>query len=165
MPKATIRHHKFTIPDATRLTHFSIHETLIFLGTPLEENDMTICVGIGLVKVIQKGQDFDLVGMDFGRGYCREIFVKSNHARRQIYTLKKGQYAWFYGYMSCYKENGKKKTSFYAKAFQGWYVPKVMDITQIDPSDIDKLTSEHESQINFIDELVRKGKQGENDDE
>ena len=155
MGKVNIRNHKFTIPDVTRLTHYSIHETLLFLGTPLEENDMTICVGIGLVKTLQKGQDFDLVGMDFGRGYIREIYVKNNHARRQIYTLKKGQYAWFYGYMKCYKIKGHYKSSLYAKAFQGWYVPKTMDIVKVDPSEIDKLTEENESKINFIDELLK----------
>lgn len=153
--KVVIKGHKFAIPDIVRLVQCSTHETLIFLGTPIEENDMTICIGIGLVKTIQKGEDFDLVGMDFGRGYSREIYVKNNHARRQIYTLKKGQYAWFYGLMKLYKEGKKKKCCFYAKAFQGWYVPKNMDIVKIDPNEIEKLTKEKESKINFIDELLK----------
>ena len=150
-----IRNHKFIVPQVVRLAHYSIHETLIFLGTPIEDNDYTICVGIGLVKTIQKGEEFDLVGMDFGRGWCREIFVKNNHARRQIYTLKKGQYAWFYGLMKCVKQGRKTLVSFYAKAFQGWYVPKNMDIMKIDPSDIETLTKENESKINFIDDLLK----------
>lgn len=157
--KIRIRNHKFAMPDVVRLAHCSIHETLFFLGAPKEENDFTICVGIGLVKTIQKGDDFDLVGMDFGRGYTREIFVKNNHARRQIYTLKKGQYAWFYGLMKTYRQDDQLKMSFYAKAFQGWYVPKNMDIIKVDPNEIDKLTEENESKINFIDELLK----GEND--
>ena len=151
-----IRNHKFAIPEVVRLTHYSIHETIWFLGTPLEDNDFTVCVGIGLVKTIKKGDDFDLVGMDFGRGYTREIYVKNNHARRQIYTLKKGQYAWFYGLMKCYKLNGHSKSCLYAKAFQGWYVPKNMDIIKVDPNEIDKLTEENESKINFIDKLLEK---------
>lgn len=159
MGKVKIRGHKFVVPDVTRLAHYSQHETLLFLGTPLEEKDFTICFGVGLVKTIQKGEDFDLVGMDFGRGFARQIYVKNNHARRQIYTLKKGQYAWFYGYMRCLTIDGKINTSLYAKAFQGWYVPKNMDIVKIDPNEIDKLTEENESKINFIDKLL----EGDND--
>lgn len=155
MGRVKIRNHSFAITDIVKLAHCSMHETLIFLGTPLEENDFTICFGIGLVKTIQKGEDFDLVGMDFGRGYSREIYVKNNHARRQIYTLKKGQYAWFYGLMKCYKEKGRKKSCLYAKAFQGWYVPKNMDIIKVDPNEIEKLTEENESKINFIDNLLK----------
>ena len=153
--KVNIRHHSFIITELVNLAHCSKHETLLFLGTPLEENKMTIAVGIGLVKVIQKGEEFDLVGMDFGRGYTREIYVKNNHARRQIYTLKKGQYAWFYGLMKCYKIGNSKKSCLFAKAFQGWYVPKNFDIKQLDPEEIEKLTEENESKINFIDELLK----------
>ena len=160
MGKVKIRNHKFVVPDVTRLTHYSQHETLLFFGTPLEEKDFTICLGVGLVKAIQKGQEFDLVCMDFGRGYSREIYVKNNHARRQIYTLKKGQYAWFYGLMRCLRINGKTNTTLYAKAFQGWYVPKNMDIKQLDPNEIDKLSQENQSKINFIDELLN----GDNND-
>lgn len=156
MGKVSIRGHKFSIPNVVRLTHYAIHETLLFLGAPLEDNDFTICVGIGIVRKIEKGEDFDLIGIDFGTGHIRNVFVKNNHARRQIYTLKKGQYAWFYGLMKCYTLNGRRKTSFYAKALQGWYVPKNMDIIKIDPNEIDKLTEENESKINFIDELLEK---------
>lgn len=157
MPKFKIRNHKFVVPDVMSMTHYSKHETLLFLGAPIEEKDFTICLGLGLVKVIQKGEDFDLVCMDFGRGYSREIYVKNNHARRQIYTLKKGQYAWFYGLMKCYRNGKQIRTSLYAKAFQGWYVPKSMDIMKVDPEDVEELTKENESKINFIDELVEKG--------
>ena len=153
--KIRIRNHKFVMPDVVRLAHCSIHETLFFLGAPKEENDFTICVGIGLVKTIQKGDDCDLVGMDFGRGYSREILTKNNHARRQIYTLKKGQYAWFYGMMKYYTVEKKQKAFFYAKALQGWYVPKNMDIMKLDPQEIDKLTEENESKLNFIDNLLK----------
>ena len=155
MGKVKIRNHSFSIVDVTRLAHCSNHETLIYLGTPIEDNKFTIAVGIGLVKSIKKGEDFDLVGMDFGRGYAREIYVKNNHARRQIYTLKKGQYAWFYGLMKAYKQDGKIKSVLYAKALQGWYVPKNMDIIKVDPNEIEKLTKENESKINFIDELLK----------
>lgn len=149
------------MPNTMRIAHYGVRETIIYLGGATENEKMTICVGIGLVKMIQKGTDFDLVGMDFGRGFIREIYVKNNHARRQIYTLKKGQYAWFYGFVQYYKDNGKSKASFFAKAFQGWYVPKSMDIIKVDPTEIDKLTEENESKINFIDELIK----GANEDD
>lgn len=160
MGKIKIRNHTFNIADITRLVHFATHETLLYLGPPLEDNTMTICVGIGIVKKIQKGQDFDLVNMSFGRGYSRAIIVKSNHARRQIYTLKRGQYAWFYGLLKTYKENGKRHNIFYAKAFQGWFVPKNMDIIKIDPNEIEKLEEENESQLNFIDKLLEGNDDG-----
>lgn len=155
MGKIKIRNHTFSIADVARLAHCSKHETLIYLGTPIEENNFTIAIGIGIVRTIQKGEEFDLVGIDFGRGFAREIYVKNNHARRQIYTLKKGQYASFYGLMKVYSEGKKTKVVFYAKALQGWYVPKNMDIIKVDPSDIEALTKENESKINFIDELLK----------
>ena len=155
---ATIRIKKkeFNLTDISKITHHSLYECLLFLGQPKEYNDKTYCLGVGIVKVIQKGEDFDLVKMDFGRGYGREIFVKLNHARRQIYTLKKGQLAWFFGYMKVYQDkDGKIKSTLFAKGFQGWYVPKNMDIKKIDPNEIDKLEQENESKLNFIDELLK----------
>ena len=162
MALVKIRHRKFNVREPTKLVHFSDHETLIRLGNSLESDDMTIVFGIGRVLRIEKGQEFDLVYMDFGRGYGREIFVKSNHARRQIYTMKKGQYSWFYGMLRYYKDEKDKKfkAALYAKAFQGWYVPKNFDIKKLDPNDIEQLSEENESKINFIDNLL-KG----NDDE
>ena len=155
MPRIRIKNHEFAMSDVARIAHFSLHESLLFMGAPKESNDKTFCVGVGIVKTIQKGEEFDLVGIDFGRGFAREIYVKNNHARRQIYTLKKGQLAWFYGYMKVYTLEGKKKVSMFAKGFQGWFVPRNMDIIKIDPNDIETMTEENESKINFIDELLK----------
>lgn len=157
MGKVKIRNHEFSMSNIARIVHYAPFETLFFLGAPKEKRHLVICLGVGIVKVIQKGDDCDLVGMDFGAGFYREIFVFSNHARRQIYTMKKGQYAWFYGMLRTYtdKEDGKIKTCLYAKAFQGWYVPKNFDIKKIDPNELDKLTEENESKINFIDEILK----------
>ena len=156
MGKVRIRNHTFNTIEPTKLVHFPLHETLLYLGSPYESNDMTICFGIGRVITVQKGQEFDMVGLDFGRGFPKEIIVKNNHARRQIYTLKKGQYCWFYGLARFYKDEKRKpKVAYYAKAFQGWYVPKNFDIKQLDPNEIEKLTEENESKINFIDDLLK----------
>lgn len=159
MSKIKIRDHEFTISSIARVVHHTPYESLLFLGVPRDKLKYTMVVGIGLVRRIEKGEDFDLVGMDFGAGFIREIYVKNNHARRQIYTLKKGQYAWFYGTLKYYTEDGKRKSSLFAKAFQGWYVPKNLDIKKLDPEEIEKLTQENESKINFIDELLK----GENE--
>lgn len=160
MPRVKIRTHEFEMADISRLVHYFKHETLLILGTPVGNEKRRFVVGIGRPIKICKGEEFDVVYMDFGSGLWREIVVKSNHARRQIYTLKRGQYAWFYGFMCRYKdqESGEFKTALYARAFQGWFVPKNMDIKKLDPNEIEKLTEENESKINFIDELL----QGEN---
>lgn len=163
MGRVKIRNKTFNVSEITRLAHYSLHETLLYLGTPKEELDKVYCLGVGTVTAIQKGEEFDLVCMDFGRGFSREIFVKNNHARRQIYTLKRGQLAWFYGFMKSYIQEGRKKASFFAKGFQGWYVPKNMDIIKIKPDDVDKLTEENESKLNFLDDLL-KGEQDDNND-
>lgn len=156
MPTIKIKKREFNLTDIARITHHSQYEALLFLGQPKEYKDKNYCLGVGIVKVIQKGEEFDLVGMDFGRGYSRQIFVKLNHARRQIYTLKRGQLAWFFGYLKVYREkDGKPKSVLFAKGFQGWYVPKNMDIKKIDPNEIDKLEEENESKLNFIDELLK----------
>ena len=154
MSKVKLKGRTFSVPNITRLVHYSQYETLFFLGPPKATKKYTICLGVGIVKVIQKGKDFDMVGMDFGRGFAREIYVKNNHARRQIATLKKGQYAWFYGTLRSYQDDGQWNTSLFAKAFQGWYVPKVMDIINIDPNEVEELTEENESKIDFIDKLI-----------
>lgn len=155
MSKVRINNKEFNFSELSRLVHCSKHETLLFLGPPKENSDRVYCLGVGIVKVIQKGEEFDLVGIDFGRGYSREIYVKNNHARRQIYTLKKGQLAWFYGFLKCYRIDGSIKTSLYAKGFQGWFVPKNMDIVKIDPEDIEELSEENESKLNFLDNLLK----------
>ena len=153
MPRVRLKDKEYNVAEICRLAHYSLHETLIFLGSP-KNDDQTFCFGIGTVIKIQKGEEFDMVGMDFGRGYTRNIVVKHNHARRQIYTLKCGQLAWFYGLMKTYTENGKRKSALYAKGFQGWFVPKNMDIIKINPDDIEKLEEQSESKIDFIDKLI-----------
>lgn len=153
MAKVRFRDKDFNVAEIARLVHYSLHETLLFLGSPKNSKE-TFVIGLGTVMLIKKGEDFDMVGIDFGKGYAREIYVKNNHARRQIYTLKRGQLAWFYGTMTVYREDGKIRSSLFAKGFQGWYVPKSMDIIKVDPQDIEELTKENESKIDFIDKLI-----------
>ena len=146
---------EFTMSEIVRITHHSLNEALLFLGPPKEDKEKNFCIGVGIVKKIEKGENFDLVKMDFGRGYWRDIVVRMNHARRQIYTLKVGQLAWFFGFMKVYLKDKKRKAYFFARGFQGWYVPKNMDIKKLDPNEVEELTKENESKLDFIDELLK----------
>lgn len=160
MGRIKIKGQKWQNITLCSLVHVAKHETLLYLGAPKDSADMIVVVGIGIPKHIEKGKEFDKVCMDFGKGYAKEIIVKSNHARRQIYTLKLGQYALFYGLAKPYTENKRKKVALYARMFQGMYVPMAADIKKIDPNDIEEMTIENESKLNFIDELLK----GKNDD-
>ena len=156
MARLRLRNKEFTVSDITRIVHNSLYESLIYLGQPMNDKDRIFCLGVGLVKFIEKGKEFDIVGMDFGKGFCRHIYVKHNHARRQIYTLKRGQLGWFYGFMKIWHDKeGKPNTSYFAKGFQGWYVPKNMDIMRVDTDDFEEMSQENESKLDFIDNLLK----------
>ena len=148
---------KYNVSALVKLVHCSFHETLMYFGSPNENNSLTVVIGLGYVKKIEKGEDFDIVIMSFGRRTSRTIIVRSNQARRQIYTLKRGQYAWFFGTMKTYRIEGKNKPYFFATGFQGWYVPKNFDIKQLDKSELDRLSPENEKELDFIDKLLNGG--------
>ena len=147
--------HIFAIPDMDNLLRTSKHESLFVFGSSEEDKEKMICAGIGRVTFIEKGEKFDLVGMNFGRSYSRRIVVVGNHARRQIFTLKRGQLAWFYGYFKVYNFEKRKKVLFYAKGFQGWYVPKMVDIKNYE-GEIDKI--EDTDLTNYLDEIIGEQK-------
>lgn len=148
----------FVIPDISGLMHCTLHETLFVFGCVEGNKDYRQCIGLGRVGKVLKGDDLDIVYMNFGRRYGRQIIVKHNHARRQIYTLKKGNLAWFYGYYKVYKKkDGIRETVFFAKGFQGWYVPKALDIKNYDLDSIEQIEKENEIDMtNFIDELLEE---------
>jgi len=88
--------------------------------------------GIGIVRSIKKGEHYDMVVMSFG-SYTRKVLVNYNRARRQIYTLKCGQYAQVFGRCRFGKlEDGMTYLYLYALALNGWYVPKALDIKKAD---------------------------------
>lgn len=142
----------FEIPNMDNLLRTSRHESLFVFGNVETEKNKMICAGIGRVTFIEKGEKFDIVGMNFGRSYSRRIIVVHNHARRQIYTLKRGQLAWFYGFFKVYTMNERRSAVFYAKGFQGWYVPKAMDIKNYD-GELEKVEDESDL-TNFLDEII-----------
>lgn len=137
-------------------------ETLFLFGQDTENTNFRWCLGVGVVTKIKKGKDFDLLYINFGRSYSREIIVKDNHSRRQLLTLKVNQLATFRGKFKVYKEKntGELKSVFYAYGLQAWYLPKAIDIKDldIDESMYEQTTEEEEkSLLTFIDDITRKG--------
>lgn len=157
----TVSEKEFYVPDISKVLKGSKNESLIFFGKNEHEQRYCLVLGIGRVTSIKTGDKFDWVKINFGRHYARNIIVKNNHARRQIYTLKKGQLAWFYGFYSVYRnDKGKVESIMYALGFQGWFVPKMFDIKHIDtdlPQSIDE--QEQKEMEQMIDDLfTKKGK-------
>ena len=122
--------------------------------------------GIGLVYRVVKGEKFDLVYVRFGTFpniKTRLVVVYDNHARRQILTLKRGQYCQVYGvcrYFTSEKEvNGEKlkciKLGLYAKGISGWYVPTMMDIKKMPINDdlVDPTEKEQEM-MNSMEDIL-----------
>lgn len=147
---------EYIVPDIRNLVRCFRSETLFIFGVDSQNTKYRWCLGVGRVCKIKQGENFDLLYLNFGRKYAREIFVQYNHARRQLLTLKRGQLATFYGKFKIYAdEEGKQHTVLYAIGLQAWYVPKALDIKQMDLETFEKVQLEEEkSMINLIDELV-----------
>lgn len=145
----------FPIPDVSHIAKVSKDESIVIFGEWWRNKAYRVCVGVGKVMRVAKGERMDLVVMCFGARYSQKIFVTDNHARRQIYTLKKGQYAWFYGARRIFiDENKKPKTTFIAFGFQAWYVPKMVDIKHYDTDNLEDLEQERDLS-NFLDEITK----------
>ena len=154
----TVKEKSFCVPDISKLLKGSKNESLIFFGKSEHEQRYCLVLGVGRVTSIKTGDKFDWVKINFGRHYARNIVVKNNHARRQIYTLKKGQLAWFYGYYATItNEKGEIESIMYAIGFQGWFVPRQFDINKIDtdlPQPVDEQDQQEMEQT--INELFDK---------
>ena len=149
----------YVIPDLEDMVHCSKNESLLILGKSTDDPNKRWCIGVGRVSFINHGEKMDIVGMNFGRSYSRQIVVVHNQARRQVYSLKKTQLAWFYGFIKVYNLDGEIKTQFFARGFQPWYVPKALDIKNFNFDSVDALEKENEtSMLNFIDDLLKGGK-------
>ena len=149
---------EYIVPDIRNIVRCFRSETLFIFGIDSANTKYRWCLGVGRVCKIQQGENFDLLYLNFGRKYAREIIVQYNHARRQLLTLKKGQLATFYGKFKLYKnEQGQTRTVFYAIGLQAWYVPKAMDIKAIDTDAFDKIEKEQEKEmLEKIDKLFEK---------
>lgn len=132
--------------------------------------------GIGKVVKISKGEQADMVYVLFypmAKGDAikpRVVFVSGNHPRRQLLTLKCGQYAEFYGKaikkpIKHLAQDGKLKDSYkwemFAYACQGWYVPNMFDVKKAHKDKVDETLftpiSENENKLlnDVIDDLFK----------
>lgn len=126
----------------------------IMVFDPPENMPYRMCLGIGRIQKVLKGEGLDIVYMRFGRRYARRIIVIDNHARRQVYTLKRGQMATFFGYFQVRKDDeGNINTLFFSMNFQAWFVPKALDIKSFNVEDIEELDKQEES-MTLIDEIL-----------
>ena len=104
-------------------------------------NDRKHIFGIGTVADIKKGVDFDIVYMNFGKGFgisfLRKIICKTTNSRKQISILKKNQFCQVYGqcyYNEEYEEGSamwRKSRQIYGLAFFPDYVPLAFDIERM----------------------------------
>lgn len=140
--------------QTTRNTRNSIGEAFIFLGE--DNNNYVTFLGVGTVCRVEKGEKVDRVLMHFGLN-LRPLYVVNNHARRQIFSLKKGQLATVIGTYKVFTlPSGKKTTRLFANGFQAWYVPKMLDIKNYDTNELEKLEQEQENDLtNFLDEIAK----------
>lgn len=145
------------------------HESLLIFDNDKDGNaKYRFCLGVGTVTKIIKGDKCDLVYINFGRSYAREIIVANNYPRRQLLTLKKGHTVTFYGKFKTYPEQKKRKIVFYANGLQDWYVPIAADFKKLiketrDTNFFDsEMTIEEETDLsNFIDELIENKEKGD----
>ena len=143
------------------------------MGTPFSEDnpspkrgELNVANAWGVVKKIEKGQEFDVVSMCFGQNYARRIIVQDNFARRQIYTLKHNQIAMVVGELQYYRDKDEEtqkmvsRAQLYAKGFLAFYTPKSMDVIKIEQNeedDVEEIRDELQDQMAYIDTLIKGG--------
>ena len=148
---------EYVVPSINNIVRCFRSETLFIFGLDSKNTKYRWCLGVGRVCKIMQGENFDLVYINFGRKYSREIIVQENHSRRQLLTLKKGWLCWFRGkYKWAKVEDGQYHSIFYALGLQPWFVPMAADLKKmdIDETDYAKVEEEKETDyLNFIDEI------------
>lgn len=95
--------------------------------------------GDGQVIKISRGEKMDIIDVKFGMlNKIRHIVVINSLARRQILTLKKGQWGHFYGQAKLVSFPTKDRKHMYpqwcfsAYIVQGYYVPKMFDVKKLE---------------------------------
>lgn len=153
---------------------YSNHATTLYGDTiikfPLMNNEMGF-FGIGKVIHIARGEKADMVSVIFapeGKGEVfksKTVIVAGNFPRRQLLTVKHGQYALFYG--RCVLKNleereinGKmvtpRKWEFFAYAIQGLYVPNAFDVKKAHKDKVDEelFTEMNESETKLLNDII-----------
>lgn len=137
------------------------NETILFM--PTSNKEYVQFMGIGRVMKISRGEKFDVVDVNFGQtSRLRNVIVKHNFARKQLITLKKSQYAIFYGMGKLYQRTTKKNHLYkiwvlFSYLNYGFYVPKVFDVKKLE-QDI-----ENGEETNQIDEMTEERRKGYED--
>lgn len=144
------------------------HERILCFSGSLANQRATQYVAWGVVKKIEKGKDFDVVTMSFGKDFGRRVIVQDNFARRQIYTLKHNQIAQVVGELQYYRTQDEEtqkmvsRAQLYAKGFLAFYTPRSMDVIKIEQNeedDVEKIRDDLQDQMAYIDALIKGGQQ------
>lgn len=115
--------------------------------------------GYGIVRKIFKNDDFDLAYIDFGRGenYCSRVYFKTLNSRKQMTTLKVGQYGMF-SLLRKYSA-AKDNINVYVVAWaMGVYVPKIVDIrnSELTQEELEEMSNEDYSVgVNILDQFKK----------
>lgn len=134
-------------------------------------------LAIGKVYRISHGNKFDIVTIrtKIRTNAMRDILVYDNLARRQIYTLKAGQWCTIFGLSVIDTKEvivkGEKKVIpnryYYAYSIQGHYVPKSFDVNKMAGSEEcdvkEMLESQEQSYQHAIDLMLDNAIFGEED--
>lgn len=115
--------------------------------------------GYGIVHKIYKGDRFDVAYINFGRGYESNVRVYFHdlNARKQLYTLKTGQYAMF-GLMKHKDMVSKYPNDYMVEWAMGIYVPKMVDIrnTELEEKEIESMKeTELKDGQTFLDLFIK----------
>ena len=123
---------KYNIP-----VYAKFGESLEFIGGH-HNGRATHFKGMFLPIIIEHGEEFDILRGKFGLTQVqRDIIVRHNHARRQLLTVKIGQWCEVFGEARLYRKevtlpDGKVQHPLYwglfAMAINGWYVPRMFDV-------------------------------------
>lgn len=138
----------FTTPYRS-LSQIGRERLIIFPANDGENNGLRYVVGWGIVNKVKKGEEYDVVLVNFGSGRSMKVFCKSEIARKQVYTLTKThpvEVVGLYAKVKRKREDGKTVyvSGIYADFINGWYVPKSFDIKKINNEDLETLTEERE---------------------
>ena len=144
------------IPNSNQIPRLSYGRTLLEMK---KTNRWVAYFGYGVVMSIAKCEDFDLVTVDFGTGVnslCK-VYFRTLNSRKQVYTLKVGQFALF-GMIQNIQAALKEKKLYYALWCMGIYVPKAIDIktNPLKEEEITELTEEEYGEgLTFLDTLKK----------
>ena len=154
----------------------SKHNESIML-MPMSAGKFAHFVGWGFVVKVQRGTEFDVVRINFGKEgkKPRDIVVYENHARRQILTLKRGSVVEVFGKGLVVVETNPQGIKYrqwklMAYGFNLWYVPTAHDFKKMTTDDevleqVEPLTEETEKHFTDLLDKMFDSKKGDFEDD